>query len=960
MRAFGNETPRPPLLTLRMENQVLLYPLFKSARRVLYQLGMTDPAGHPTREQLRLEGFEHIDSQLGFLLSCLEEALVSTGATQLLPYLPWSGRQPDAGDAPEGLSELYSIGFQLLNMVEERVAAEIRREREKALGAESIRGLWPQALRDLRAMDLGPEEILAVLRDVQVEPVLTAHPTEAKRSSIRERHRALYRELVRNEYSKYTDRERRRIRKRVVTILETLWRTAEIHLVRPDISSELRNATHYLRDLFPAAINRLDLHFTEAWRDAGLPLETLRTAGNVPRLLFGTWIGGDRDGHPLVTPEVTERTFVELRHSAFKLLERELLELSSQLTLSRYLTPVPEKLQARIDHLVKIVDAPEEVMKILDRMEEEPWRQLAALMALRLRQQIKGKPGYRNIVCLTNDLDLLSTTLADAGCHMIEEDSIRPLRHKLEIFGFHLATLDIRQNSEFHDKAIGQLLAAAGITDGENYINWPEEKRLELLNRELESTRPFLHDDIRVGTEADDVLDTYRVLVRHRKDWGEAGLGALIVSMTRQLSDLLGVFLLAREAGLMDLSADGLTCPLEVVPLFETMDDLDRSPGILKEFLEHPLTHRSHQARTNEGETPGQQVMLGYSDSNKDCGILAAQFALQRAQTALTAVGRESAVNLCFFHGRGGTISRGAGSTHWFMAALPNGAMSGGFRMTEQGETIAQKYANLANATYNLELLLAGAAVTTARHRHLPPQEDPCEEFMARLGTSSQAAYQGFLKADGFIEFYRQATIIDALENSRIGSRPARRTGKKGFSISDLRAIPWVFSWTQTRFYLPGWFGVGSGLQALKEEDPEGFARFKDALPKSTFMSYVLTNVETNLASANLELMHDYAGLVQDAALRGKFMGKVVVEFELTRDLLAHLFDGEMRERRPRMAKTLDIREAPLHVLHQQQIALLREWRGHVARENSEAAEALLPKLLLSINAIASGLRTTG
>jgi phosphoenolpyruvate carboxylase len=921
---------------------------------------MTVSASNPTRVQLRLEGFEQIDEQLGFLLSCLEEALVSTGATELLPYLPWSGREPGAGAAPEGLPQLYSIGFQLLNMVEERVAAEIRREREKALGADSIRGLWPQALRDLRAIGLGPEQILEVLKDVHVEPVLTAHPTEAKRSSIRERHRALYQEMVRNEYPKYTDRERRRIRERVVTTLETLWRTAEIHLVRPDISSELRNATHYLRDLFPAAINRLDLHFTEAWRDAGLPLDMLRSAGNIPRLIFGTWIGGDRDGHPLVTPEVTKKTLAELRHSAFKLLERELLDLSSQLTLSRYLTPVPEELQTRIDHLAKIVDARDGVFKILDRHEEEPWRQMAALMALRLREQIKGKPGYRNTACLADDLNLLSRTLAEAGCHMIEEDAIRPLRHKLEIFGFHLATLDVRQNSEFHDKAISQLLAAAGVEDGANYIEWPEEKRLEFLNTELKSTRPFLHDDIRIGTEADNVLDTYRVLVRHRRDWGNNGLGALIVSMTRQLSDLLGVFLLAREAGLMDLTPAGLLCPLEVVPLFETMDDLDRSPAVLRAYLEHPLTRRSHESRTPEGKSASQQVMLGYSDSNKDCGILAAQFALQRAQIALTTVGRENNVNLCFFHGRGGTISRGAGPTHWFMAALPNGAMSGGFRMTEQGETIAQKYANLANATYNLELLLAGAAVTTAHHRHLPHAADPCEEFMVRLGESSQAAYQNFLKADGFIEFYRQATVIDALENSRIGSRPARRTGKKGFSISDLRAIPWVFSWTQARFYLPGWFGVGSGLESLKKDDPQGFTRFKQALKKSTFMSYVLTNVETNLASANLGLMKDYCGLVENVELRDNFLGRIVAEFERTRNLLAELFEGEMKDRRPRMAKTLEIREAPLRVLHQQQIALLREWRGHIADGKTDAAEALLPKLLLSINAIASGLRTTG
>lgn len=921
---------------------------------------MTAATGNPTREKLRLEGFELIDEQLGYLLKCLEDALVSTGESELLPYMPWSGQLPEAEDAPEGLPQLYSIGFQLLNMVEERVAAEIRREREKALGAESIRGLWPQALRDLRAMGLGPEEILAVLRDVVVEPVLTAHPTEAKRSSIRERHRALYDDMVRNEYPKYTARERRHIRERVVTTLETLWRTAEIHIVRPDLSSELRNAVHYLRDLFPSAINRLDLHFTEAWRDAGMPLDLLRSAGNIPRLVFGTWIGGDRDGHALVTPKVTEKTLETLRESAFGLLERELLALASQLTLSRHLTPVPDELQIRIDDLVSLIGPHERANEIDAQHAEEPWRQMAELMALRLHRQVRGHDGYRSPREVEDDLNLLSSTLAAAGCGLLEEAAIRPLRHKLEIFGFHLATLDIRQNSEFHDKAISQLLAAAGIPDGADYASWPEAKRLAFLNTELKSTRPFLHDDLRVGHEADQVLDCYRVLVRHRKTWGSQGIGSLIVSMTRQLSDLLGVYLLAREAGLMELGESGLVCPLPVVPLFETMDDLDRSPAILREFLLHPLTSRSLASSTKPGTTPGQQVMLGYSDSNKDCGILAAQFALHRAQSALSDIGLECGVKLCFFHGRGGTISRGAGPTHWFMAALPHGAMNGGFRMTEQGETIAQKYANLANATYNLELLLAGAAVTTARHRHNKPATDPCEPFLDRLAASSQTAYQNFLRTEGFITFYRQATPIDALENSRIGSRPARRTGKAGHSISDLRAIPWVFSWTQARFYLPGWFGVGSALQDLKQQCPDDFSKLKTSLSGSTFLSYVLTNVETNLASANVGLMKEYSSLVEDTGIRDTFMSRIVEEFDLTKTLLAELFNGPMEQRRPRMAKTLGIREAPLRMLHRQQIILLREWRTHVAHNDSTKANTLLPKLLLSINAIASGLRTTG
>ena len=910
-----------------------------------------------TRDQLRIEGFGLIDERLTYLLGCLRDALTSAGETQLLPYMPWSGKEPAPGEIPpDDLPKLYSIGFQLLNMIEERVAAEIRREREKALGAESIRGLWPQALRDLKAMDLSPEEILAVLSDVHVEPVLTAHPTEAKRESVRARQRALYEELVRNEYPKYTDREKHRIRERVVATLETLWLTAEIHLVRPDISSELRNAIHYLRDLFPTAINRLDLHFTEAWRDAGLPLPLLRSAGNIPRLSFGSWIGGDRDGHPLVTPLVTENSLAELRKAALQLLERELRNLAAQLTVSRQLTDVPEELQERIDELSFVISNEREVKDILDHQSEEPWRQLANLMATLIGEQIRGLEGYASPAHLTADLDLISRTLSGAGCRLLEEQAIRPVRHKIEMFGFHLATLDVRQNSEFHDRAIAEILTAAGIPDGADFPTWPEEKRLAFLNAELKSSRPFLHDGARIGEFADNVLDTHRVLVRHGKRSGTAGLGSLIISMTRQLSDLLAVYLLAREAGLMMHTPDGMACPLPVVPLFETMDDLHHSPGILGAFLDHPLTARSLKNMPK----PSQQVMLGYSDSNKDCGILAAQVALQRAQSALTRVGQQNGITLCFFHGRGGTISRGAGPTHWFMAALPHGAMSGAFRMTEQGETIAQKYANLANATYNLELLLAGAAVNTARHRHLPETPDPASPFLDALSDSSQKAYQDFLKSDGFIEFYRQATPIDALENARIGSRPARRTGKKSHSISDLRAIPWVFSWTQARYYLPGWFGVGSALAELKETSPKGFAELKQALGKSTFLAYVLTNVETNLASANLELMRDYASLVTDPEIRTRFIDKVTTEFELTKSLLAELFDGSMAERRPRMAKTLAIREAPLQVLHHQQIALLREWRAHLEKDNITAADALLPKLLLSINAIASGLRTTG
>ncbi len=923
------------------------------------------------RQRLRLEGFELIDETLTFLIDCLGDALKQLGEDALIPYLPWSGNAPPEGTPPEGIQQLYSIGFQLLNMVEERVSAAIRREREKELGATSIRGLWPQALRDMQAIGLTPEQILDVLADVDVQPVLTAHPTEAKRASVRERHRALYDELVRYEFPKFTNREKRRIRDRIVTELQTLWRTGEIHLTRPDIFRELRDAIHYLRDLFPAALDRLDLHFTEAWRDAGFPLDPLRAAGNIPRLSFGTWIGGDRDGHPLVTPEVTEKTLKQLRRAAFQLLKRELSDLSQTLTLSQHLNVLPDALKLRIKELEEKI--PESLTaEIFDRYSEEPWRQIAALMMLAIAHstEMDGELSiYQHPEQVDADLQLIAQTITANGCQLIVEEHIRPLRHKLQIFGFHLATLDVRQNSEFHDQAISQLLHAAGVADGENYAQWDESTRVKFLTEELLSSRPFLHDSANAGEQADLVLRTFRIVAAHRRANGDSGIGALIVSMTRQVSDLLGVHVLAREAGLMNLNDDGLWCPLEIVPLFETMDDLDRAPLIMEEYLSLPIAKRSilnrHRSCTGLACTAGpasQQIMLGYSDSNKDCGILAAQWALHRAEKRLTETALKHDLSFRYFHGRGGTISRGAGPTHWFMASLPHGSMSGGFRMTEQGETIAQKYANLANATFNLELLLAGAAVTTATHRHgqAPSKNDELFTILNHLSATSTAAYQNFLRKPGFIDFYRQVTPIDALENARIGSRPARRTGKKGHSIADLRAIPWVFSWTQARFYLPGWFGVGSALEELHQQQPEQFAALKQTLHETAFVSYLFTNVETNLHSANLPIMSDYATLVEDEALRATFMALIVDEFERTRTQLAELFDGGMETRRPRMAKTLTIRDEPLDVLHQQQISLLREWRGHLSSADSDAAEEILPKLLLSINAIASGLRTTG
>jgi len=350
-------------------------------------------------------------------------------------------------------------------------------------------------------------------------------------------------------------------------------------------------------------------------------------------------------------------------------------------------------------------------------------------------------------------------------------------------------------------------------------------------------------------------------------------------------------------------------------------------------------------------------VMIGYSDSNKDGGIVASLWSLYRAQQALALVGHQHQTRLLFFHGRGGTISRGAGPTHRFLRALPHDSFSGSLRMTEQGETISQKYANRLTAAFHLELLLAGATHARLLHGHTPPQESGLGAQMDRLARLSRQAYAALIKAEGFFSFFRQATPIDVIESSRIGSRPSRRTGQP--SLADLRAIPWVFSWSQARFYLSGWYGLGTALEALQTQDPAAFALLQSEFLDWPPLHYIISNAATSLATADLALMREYASLVEDAAVRGRILGMIEQEYERTRALLELLYGGPLAERRPNVARPLHMRQAALRVLHAQQIALLRRWRT-LGPDDSAQSEALVLELLVTVNAIASGLGTTG
>lgn len=927
----------------------------------------SNPSGQPSpgdeirlaNQEYRREGFEQLESRLGTLMDMLADILGEDD--ELTASIPWRGQELHAGSAsPEdaaAIAQLQAICFEILNLVEERTALKIRHRRVKDLGIGAEQGLWGRVIGQLKEKGFSEDEVLAALPDVNVTPVLTAHPTEAKRPTVRERHLALYRNLVSWDRNKEDPVALAAVMESIKVGLETLWHTGEIHASRPSIIGELRHTIYYLREVFPKVMGKLDTSLEVAWNEAGWDVEKLRATSAFPKLSFGTWVGGDRDGHPLVTAEVTKDALNRLRKHSLRIHKRHVQEAAGLLTLSPTAGDVPSELTARVLELRKELGAMgREAAAVHAR---EPWRCLAILMTKKLDLR---KPDfvYSSVEVYAADLELMKRSLEAIGATTTARNVIHPLLRLVDVFGFHLATLDIRQNSPFHDQAAAQMLTIAGVEDAENFPDWPEEKRVEFLLKELRNERPFRPWTADAESEAGKVMACIQVLRKHAEKYGQAAFGLYVVSMTRQVSDMLLVHLFAREGRMADWKDGIWVSRIPACPLFETGDDLNRAGGIVRSYLSLPSGENF--LRQTAGGTPLMPVMVGYSDSNKDSGLFSGQWSLQKAQSEITTACHESGARCEFFHGRGGTISRGAGPVQWFLRSLPSGSLSGSMRVTEQGEVIPRKYAHRSNAVYHLELLLAGVTgVTVANKRNEGVSRlgsAKYQEVMEWLSVESRQAYRALLEEPGFMEFYRQATPIDALEHGCFGSRPARRTGTA--TLDDLRAIPWVFSWTQARYYMPGWFGVGSALDKLKLERPEDYAALPEMVHEEPFLRYLLTNVETNLVSADFELMASYAQLVTDEELRERFQGLIESEFFRTSRMIDEIFGSGFAQRRPRIQRTLEMRDRPLRLLHEQQVALLADWRACCESGDEERETELLNALQYSVNAIASGLRTTG
>lgn len=906
---------------------------------------------------------------LGLLMASFDAVLRSLDEDDIADALPWQAywrKTPlkPARELPTERRERHlqaaSIAFHLLAHAEENATVQELRAVQEQRGATSPSGSWWRVFERATAAGLTPDEILEGLERVRVEPVLTAHPTEAKRQTVLEQHRRLYIYIVELENSMWTQAERAHIRADLEACLESLWRTGEIYLEKPRLDDERRLALHFLGTVFPRALTAASRRLHTAWLRAGLPEAMADRAMYAPSLTFGNWVGGDRDGHPGVTAATTRETLKLLRGTAHQVMDEALADLGRHLSLTARGSDASAALSRRCEALAAQLGEPGSAA--LARNPEEPWRQWVNLLRVRLHETARDAR-YVHRGELLADLAVLEDSLVAVGAQRIVHSELAPLQLKVRSFGLHLANLDVRQNSAVHDAAIASLLEAAGIDDGAHYASWSETQRLDLLRRELASARPLSRSGAR-PEPARPVLDVYEVLAEHAAAHTTDGLGALIVSMTRSEADLLAVYLLARDTNLLQRDAQGPFLPLEVVPLFETIEDLQHAPAILDVYLDEPIVLRSLEFRRQAGglATPVQQVMIGYSDSGKDGGIVASFWQLYRAQEALVEIGRRHGVRLQFFHGRGGAIGRGAGPTHRFIDALPPGSVSGDLRLTEQGETISQKYANRGTASHHLELLSAGVFAAGLDDRPLAAFPDSLRPAMDRVENHSFAAYRALVDHPGFIQFFAQATPVDAIEASRIGSRPARRTGKR--TLADLRAIPWGFAWNQARFVLPGWYGLGSGMDALAREDPKAFADLRAAKDEGPGrwppIHYLISNVATAWMMACPEQMKAYASLVDDPRTADALLNRILDEYYLTEQMLERFYRGPVVAKRPRVQAVLGIRAEAMVPLHAHQRELLAAWRAANAAEDAPRADALLPELLLSINAIAAGLGVTG
>ncbi|MDD2662437.1 MAG: phosphoenolpyruvate carboxylase [Dechloromonas sp.] len=852
-------------------------------------------------------------------------------------------------DTTQVVVRAFSYFLQLANIAEDEHHIRRRRAHDLA-GSPPREGSLVYALDALSTAKVPAEAIADFFAHALVAPVLTAHPTEVQRQSLIRNHRDLARLLDRRERLQMTPEEQADNDLALANAILTLWQSRMLRPVRLKVIDEVKNGITYFDETFFTELPRLYIQATQQ-----LQLRYPEKVWALPPFFrVGSWIGGDRDGNPYVTAGILREALRLQSAATLRHYLDEVHELGGELPLSDLLVQVTPELVALAEHSTD--HSPQRA--------DEPYRRALSGIYARLaataraldqvepaRHEIGHAEPYATPDALRADLKVLANSLKLNGSARLAGGRLRRLLRAVQVFGFHLAPIDLRQNSDVHARSVGELLARAGRCP--DYEALPENERIALLTAEIATPRPLYSPYVEYSDETRGELDIFFAARELRAKYGAAALPNCIISKTDGVSDLLELALLLKESGLL-LPGDGTPTPprldVNIIPLFETIEDLQKSAATMDTLFRLPIYRQLIAGRSDE-----QEVMLGYSDSNKDGGFLTSGWELYKAEIALTAVFREHGVRLRLFHGRGGSVGRGGGPSYHAILAQPAGAVSGQIRLTEQGEVISTKYGTPDTGRRNLEVLLAATleASLTDHENQVEPAE-PFHPVLDELSQRAFTAYRGLVyETPGFTTYFRQSTVVSEIASLNIGSRPASR--KASERIEDLRAIPWVFSWAQCRLMLPGWYGFGSAVDGYLEAHPGGLDTLRRMLRAWPFFRSLLSNMDMVLAKSDLAIASRYAELVADAGLRERIFGRIRAEWELTRKhLLAILEQDDFLADNPMLKRSLQLRAPYMDPLNHLQVELLKRHRA------GDTDERVARGIHLTINGIASGLRNSG
>ncbi len=843
----------------------------------------------------------------------------------------------------------FSFFSQLANIAEDQ--HHIRRSRaHQRAGSAPREGSMDHALALTDAAGIGNEKLADFFAHATICPVLTAHPTEVQRKSILTNQLRIAKLLDTRDRMQLTPEEEEENEDNLRRNIMVLWETRMLRPTKLTVADEVINGLSFYDYTFLNEMPRLYTRLEDklAARGKTLADEELPTF-----MTMGSWIGGDRDGNPFVTADVL----------------REALRLQAQAVLNYYLGEV-DRLGAGLSLSLRLVKVDEAVVELGKRSpprttqtQDEPYR--LALRGIYARLYATAKKlgvqttcqppvhpwaAYDSAAEFVAELDVIHTSLVNNCSPSVARGRLRHLRHAVRIFGFHLAAIDVRQNSDVHERSVAELLDYAN--PGTNYLALDEDARIALLLRELATPRPLGAPGARFSEETEGELAIFRAVADAHRTYGAACVPNAIISKTDGVSDMLELAVLLKEVGL--LRPNDAALDVNIIPLFETIGDLQIAAGAMDRLFSLPAYRRLLASRKE-----AQEVMLGYSDSNKDGGFLTSGWELYKAEIQLVDVFRKHGVRLRLFHGRGGSVGRGGGPSYQAILAQPGGAVQGQIRLTEQGEVIASKYSNPEVGHRNLEVL---AAATLEASLLAHPDAAPRAEYLDTMDELSEAAFKAYralvYETDGFERYFWESTVISEIANLNIGSRPASR--KKSTSIEDLRAIPWVFSWAQCRLMLPGWYGFGSAIsEYILKHGEAGLNRLMQMHKEWPFFATLLANMDMVLAKSDIAIAARHAELVKDEVLRNAIFPRLRVEWKTTITyLLAITGQKELLDGNPLLQRSVRNRLPYLNPLNHVQVELLHRYRD--ASQNEDVTELSRRAVLLTINGVAAGLRNSG